>query len=186
MVYPPLSLAVAGFVAGLTLLVLCAAGLLRIETVRGLLPKMARARGIGIALLTVAAAWSWVLLRTMDLGEFSNLRFALLLLVPTGYVLTLLYVEDFLTVRAVGMLLLLMAEPLLEAAFLKPQGSRIVLVVLAYAMIVKGMFWVGMPYLFRDAVDWTVRSTGRVRLGLAGGLAYGLILLALSATAYRS
>lgn len=186
MVYPPFSLSATGLVASLVLIVLYAAALLRIDAARDFLNRFPRARGVGILLLTIDVIWAWLLLRGMDLGEFSNLRMPLLILVPVGYVLTLRFVEEFLAVRALGMLMLLCAEPLLEAAFLKPQTSRLFLVVLAYVMIVKGMFWVGMPYLFRDWGAWAARSSSRMRAGLIAGLAYGIILLILSLTQYRS
>ena len=51
-----------------------------------------------------------------------------------------------------GILCLLAAEPLLEAAFLRPETSRLLVTMLAYLMIVVGLFWVTMPYLLRDQI----------------------------------
>jgi hypothetical protein len=39
------------------------------------------------------------------------------------------------------------------------------------------MFWVGMPYLFRDAVTWATASQSRWRMLCLGGLAYGAAVL---------
>ena len=96
-----------------------------------------------------------------------------------GFYLTLRYVDEFLAVRALGILLLLAACPLLDAAFLRPETSRLLLVVLAYGWIFAGMFFVGAPHLFRDGLDWLRRGgPGRFRLAALGGLAYGLAVLA--------
>ena len=86
------------------------------------------------------------------------------------------YVDEFLAVRALGMLLLLAAEPLIEAAFLQPQHGRILLVLVAYTWAILGMFWVGMPYLLRDQIDLVRRSRRGLERRGAGGLIYGGLL----------
>ena len=93
--------------------------------------------------------------------------------------------DEFLAVRALGMLLLLMAEPLLESAFLRPERSRLLLVALAYAWAVKGIFYVGMPYLMRDLILWVTKTRLRWNVMGAAGLAYGVALLICSATRFR-
>ena len=79
-----------------------------------------------------------------------------------------------------------MAEPILEAAFLQPPESRLLLVVVAYAWVVLGMFWVGMPYLMRDWISWLLRSEARWKILCVAGLAYGVAVLICSLTQYRS
>ena len=87
------------------------------------------------------------LLATMEMGEFSAFRRPLLIALPIGFVLVLRFVEEFLAVRALGILCLLAAEPLLDAAFLRYETSRLLVTVFAYLLIVAGLFWVTMPYL---------------------------------------
>ncbi len=84
------------------------------------------------------------------------------------------------------MFLLLVAEPVLEAAFLRPETSRLLLVVLAYAWATLGMFYVGMPYLLRDQISWLQKTDARWRAACLAGLAYGVAVLICSATLYRS
>ena len=171
MIYPPLNLSTVGLIVGLLLVGIYGLSLGRTEAVKGWIKALPRSRPAGIVL---------VLVRTMDLGEFSSYRTVLTVLVPVAYFLTLTFVDDFLAVRALGILLLLLAEPVLEAAFLQPQLSRLLLVVLAYAAIVKGVCIVGMPYLMRDGIQLALR-----RAGLWAGLAYGAILVLVSLTLYR-
>ena len=57
----------------------------------------------------------------------------LLVVILVATFLTFRYVDEFLAVRALGILLLLLAEPLIEAAFLRPEAGRLLLVALAYA-----------------------------------------------------
>ena len=93
----------------------------------------------GAVLLTIDLVWSFWLLATMEMGEFSNFRRPLLIILPIGFVLVLRFVDEFLAVRALGILCLLAAEPLLDAAFLRPEMSRLLVTVLAYLMIVAGL-----------------------------------------------
>jgi len=117
------------------------------------------------------------LVSNMDLGEFSQYRTSLQIGVPIAFVLTLTFVEEFLAVRALGMLALLAAEPVLSAAFLRPESARLLLVVLAYVWLTLGLFWVGMPYLLRDQINWITSTGNRFRALTLAGLVYGLLVL---------
>jgi hypothetical protein len=115
---------------------------------------------------------------TMDLGEFNGAKGILRLLVPAALVLVTISVRDFLAVRALGLVGLMAASPLLEAAFLKEPQSRLLVPIFAYAMLTASMFFVGMPYLFRDAVTWVTASKSRWTMAAAAGLGYGVAVLA--------
>ena len=91
-----------------------------------------------------------------------------------------LFADEFLSVRALGILALLAAEPLLGAAFLRPEQTRLFLVVLAYAWAVAGLVLVGAPYFLRDAINWILAGPGRYRLVAWAGVVYGLLLLGAS------
>ena len=186
MIYTFLNLQTVGLIVGLALIASHGVALMHADGVRGWLRAFPRSRNMGVALLTINAAWAFALVATMDLGEFSGYRKALMVLVPVAYFLSLKFVDDFLPVRALGMLLLLLAEPVLEAAFLRPEASRLLLVVLAYAWAVLGMFYVGMPYVLRDQISWWQKTDGRWRAGCVAGLAYGLAVLICSVTLHRS
>jgi hypothetical protein len=56
--------------------------------------------------------------------------------------------------------------------------------VFAYILIVVGLFWVTMPYLLRDQINWSARSTGRWIATHALVLLYGAALLACAVTQY--
>ncbi|CAN5685508.1 hypothetical protein BH11VER1_BH11VER1_33400 [soil metagenome] len=135
-----------------------------------------RHRIAGIVLLTLCLLWSLFLVSCMDMGEFFTWRTRILVLLPVSFLLVVLYVPEFLAVRALGSFLLLAAMPVLSAAFLQPQLTRLLLPTLAYAWIIGGMFFVGMPYLLRDGIEWVSRSKGRWQMATLGGVAYGAAL----------
>jgi hypothetical protein len=53
----------------------------------------------------------------------------------------------------------------------------LLLVVLAYVWLTLGLFWVGMPYLLRDQINWITSTGNRFRALTLAGLVYGLLIL---------
>ena len=179
-----LSLQTAAIFAGLFLLLVGLPSLIMPQATASWMQKFPRSRALGFVLLTAAFLWSLGLLSTMEMGEFSSFRRPLLIGLPIGFILVLRFVNEFLAVRALGILFLLAAEPLLESAFLRYEPSRLLVTVLAYVLIVKGLFWVTMPYLLRDKIGWSVHSIGRwVSLNVLVVI-YGAVLLVFAFTRY--
>ena len=176
------SLHTVGLIAGLILLLVSLLALFL--PVENFLPQFPRSRTAGAVLLTVDLIWSFWLLATMEMGEFSNFRRPLLIILPIGFFLVLKFVDEFLAVRALGILCLLAAEPLLDAAFLRPEISRLLITVLAYLMIAAGLFWVTMPYLLRDQISWSTRSPDRRRFISGLGFVFGAAILVCALVAY--
>ncbi|MBV9007601.1 MAG: hypothetical protein JO354_00325 [Verrucomicrobia bacterium] len=179
-----LSLQTAAFIAGLILCLFTAGGF----TLHGKAQQSAagfpRSRLAGIVLLAIDLVWSFWLVSTMEMGEFSTFRRPFLIALPIGFLLTIRFVDEFLAVRALGILLLLAAEPLLDAAFFRYEMSRLVLTVLAYILIVLGLIYVTMPYQLRDQITWLSKTAARWRGINALGFVYGLALIALALFAY--
>ncbi len=165
---------------GIALLLSHIWALLKGDSLATPLQKFPRSKGWGFILLTVAAAWSLWLMCTMDLGEFTPKRPILIGIIPVAYLLTLFFVEEFLAVRALGMVALLVACVVLDAAFLNDDPFRFPLVVLAYAWIVSALFMVGKPYLLRDGIGWLTEKAGRLKLAALSGIAYGLLLIGIA------
>ena len=179
-----ISLQTAGMMAGALLVLIALPGFIKPALVQTWLKQMPRSSVVGVVLLTIAGVWSFWLLATMEMGEFSSFRKPLLIGLPIGYVLVLRFVEEFLAVRALGMLCLLAAEPLLEAAFFRYETSRLFVTVLAYLLVVAGLFWVTMPYLLRDQINWSTRTSARWHVIHGFTAAYGFAILVCAMTQY--
>jgi hypothetical protein len=179
-----LSLQTAGLIAGLFLLLVGVPGLIKPELSRGFAQRLPRSRVVVFAFLTVDLFWSLWLLATMEMGEFSGFRRPLLIILPIGFLLVLRFVDEFLAVRALGIFFLLGAEPLLDAAFFRTEPSRLLVTGFAYLLIVIGLFWVAMPYLLRDQINWSARTPGRWRLTHGLALLYATAILACHVTRY--
>ncbi len=154
------------------------------DKTKAFLRAFPRHYGWGAVLLTIDFIWGMIVLANMDMGEFFFLRKWFLTLVPIGFVAVLIYVKEFLSVRALGCLMLLVAGPVLSSAFLQPQLTRLLLPTLAYVWIIAGMYFIGMPYLMRDWIGWLLAKKGRWSLAIWSGVAYGAALLVLAVTTY--
>ena len=76
------------------------------------------------------------------------------------------------------------AEPLLEAAFFRYETSRLFVTVLAYLLVVAGLFWVTMPYLLRDQINWSAQTKTRWHTVHGIAAVYGLTILTCAFTQY--
>lgn len=173
-----------GIALGLLLIASHLFALMKGDAVRAFLKDLPRNYKIGAALLTIDFLWSMMIMSHIDMGEFFHLRRWFLMLIPVGFVLVLTYVKEFLAVRALGALMLLVSGPVLAAAFLQPQISRLLLPILAYAWILAGMFWVGMPFLMRDWIGWLTARDSRWKLAVYSGITYGALLLIVAVVDY--
>lgn len=173
----PLTLQTVGLSVGLLLVAGHALALARTKDFQRWLRGFPRNRTAGIILLTIAALWTFGLVWVMDLGEFGHLQRPALILIPVGYVLILQLLDEFLAVRSLGILMVLAGTPLLEAAFLEPQTSRLLVTFLAYAWATVGMFWVGMPYLLRNQIQWITARPRAWQAGVWAGIIYGVLLV---------
>jgi hypothetical protein len=185
--YEQIPLFTAGILLAAWLIALHVLLLAKPTEVQGYLKKFPRDRVAGQVLLALGMAWFWLLVAPsglgklsalqLDLGEFNKFKPLLRVLVPAAVVAVAISVRDFLAVRALGLLGLLLAAPLLESAFLKDPTSRLLIPIFTYAMLTASLFMVGMPYLFRDAVTWVTASRTRWSACALAGLAYGVATL---------
>lgn len=185
--YEKLTLSAAGYALGAYLIGLHLLMLLKREQVQKLLKWFPRDPLTGQMLLAVGLGWFWLLIApehlgllsslTMDLGEFNSAKPMLRILVPVSVVLVSISVRDFLAVRALGVLGLMVSAPLLEAAFLEDPVSRLLVPAYSYVLIGASLFMVGKPYLFRDLVGWVSANPQRWNVAAVLGLAYGVATL---------
>ncbi|MGE9268978.1 MAG: hypothetical protein ACQKBY_12855 [Verrucomicrobiales bacterium] len=190
-IYQELSLRSVGLVLGVFLVAQHALMLWKPDWCQGWLKRLPRHYNAGVYMMGVGMLWFWLLVApditgtfsflgalSMDLGEFQGMKPILRLVVPIAYVGLALLVKEFLFVRGLGLTMLMAAAPLLYAAFLKEPMTRLLVPLYAYGIIIAGLYFVGMPYLFRDAVNWVCAQPARWRALSAAGLAYGVAVLA--------
>lgn len=193
--YQFLSLFTTGMVLAFWLIGTHALMLLKPGVTQAFLKKFPRNEQLGQILMALGLAWFWLLIApghlgklsalSMDLGEFNSAKGLLQIAVPISLILVCRSIRDFLAVRALGLLGLMLAAPLLGAAFLKGPQSRLLVPIFAYGLLTAALFWVGMPYLFRDAVNWVTGNQKRWMALSIAGLAYGIAILVCALSFWR-
>jgi hypothetical protein len=174
---PGIPLKVMGILLGVWLIASHAIALTKPDLVKPWLKGFPRNEKIGTVLVIIAFAWTFIIWSCMDLGEFFKIEKAVQLILVAGCVGVIVYVKEFLAVRSLGFLMILAAAPILDSAFLKEPQTRLLIVALAYVIALKGMFWVGMPYLMRDQINWVLAKDKRYQIGAIAGAVYGLVVL---------
>lgn len=174
---PGIPLKIMGIVVGAWLIVSHLAALLKPDLARDFLVRFPRNEKLGIGMVIVGFAWSYVIWSCMDLGEFYTIERPVQMIIIGMCVGVIIFVKEFIAVRSLGFLMILAAAPMLDSAFLQEPQTRLLLVAFAYVIAVLGMFWVGMPYLMRNQVTWVTSEPRRLRIAAIAGLVYGAILL---------
>lgn len=174
---PGLPLKTMGIIIGVWLIASHAFALAMPGVVKPWLKKFPRNEPLGIVLVIIAFAWTFMIWTCMDLGEFFTIEKHIQLVLIAGCVGVIIFVKEFLSVRALGFLMILAAAPILNAAFLKEPTSRLLIVAFAYVIALKGMFYVGIPYIMRDQINWVLERKTVYTIGFAAGLVFGVIVL---------
>lgn len=193
--YQEISLSTAGLVLGIILVLLYGLMLWKSDASKEIAKKLPRNSSLGTYFMGFGMIWFWLLVAppdkgilstlTMDLGEFNKVKTYLMFGVPLFCLGMIVYVKEFLFVRGLGLCLLMAAAPLLYASDFEGAPMQFMMPLLCYLMIIKGLYFVGMPYLFRDGVNWATATDGRWRGFAIGGLALGLIFVTLGLTVWR-
>ena len=152
----------------LAAVVLLAAGL-PIVALPGKLEPMLRAfpRHRVTAIVTMLLGGGWFLWKITQLGpaDFGDYKNWLLILFGATVVGSILFVQDFLAVRGVAILILLSANTGLKSAFgLYDTPERLVLVSILYVFIVAAIYYGTVPFKMRDTINFLYRSPVRARL----------------------
>lgn len=179
------SLSAVAWILGAAIVAIRLPGVIWPEPYTRALRRFPRHFGVGAVLAALAAVWIASYLYHGVTGTWAWFRPYALAAVPVGYVICLKYLDDYLAVRALAVLLLLVAKPLTDAARWHESPLRLVVTVIAYIFVVAGMVYVVSPYRLRDGIDWSTRTPARTRWLCAAATAAGLAVCLLAATVYR-
>jgi hypothetical protein len=151
---------------------------------RAWLPRFPRSAPAGWILAAVDMVWVVAVVLHAPLGRFEPVKPYLYVAGPLAYAAMVLFMDEFLAARALGGLLLLIANPVLNVARWHDSPWRLVLTVIAYAWAVKGCILILSPYRCRDGIAWLTASEARCRAAGAAFVLTGVLLLALAARVY--
>ena len=152
-------LSIASLLIGLLALTAGGISLAAPARVRAGLAAFPRSIWPGRILAAIDLTWAAYELSLMHLGMFDAWKVHLFWLTPVAIALCVVYLDELLSPRALGGLLLLAAGPVLNAARWHPSDWRLIVTVIAYLWIVLGLVLLLSPWWFRRISIWL---TGRI------------------------
>ena len=178
------SLSTAACLLGTVLVLLHLPALFAPESCRRLVAGFPRNKLAGSLLTGFALLCVGYIVYHAEMPRFDHLKVGLFVVIPVAYILIVKYLDELLAPRALGGLLLLAADPLLDIARWHPSPVRLVVTSVVYIGIVTGMLLVLSPYRFRKAYAFWVSDDTRCRLGGGLGVLLGGVLIVLGLTVY--
>lgn len=159
------------------------------------LPKMFKAFAkdfprntpLGIFLMLAATAWFLAIAKAEPFADFENIKNIILGIFGLVGVATCIFVRDFLPVRGLAVLFLLVAKVMVDAGRPHLAESPFVLVnqYFAYVLIVAGMWLTVSPYRLRDWQDWIMASALKLKIAAAAWIGFGAFLVWLGLTVFK-
>jgi len=143
---------------------------------------------VGVALMLLGTAWFVWNFNVEPIADFSAFKpYMLAGFIAVG-VLSCIFVQDFLAVRGLAVLLLLLAKLMVDTGrpHLGQTGWVYVIQIWAYLLVVAGVWFTVTPWKLRDLVNWATATEDRIRLGSSIRLAFAVLVLLLGLTAFRT
>jgi hypothetical protein len=150
--------------------------------------RLPRNLPVGIVLMLLGTAWFLWIVNQEPIADFSAYKPAMLISFAAVGVLTCIFIQDFLAVRGLAVLLLLLGKLMLDTGRPHLDQSSFVLVIQAWAyiLIVAGMWFTIAPWRLRDLIEFATATKNRIRIGSLIRLAFAVFIIALGLTAFRA
>ncbi len=176
-----LKLSILSIVLGLGLGLPQVYGILKPAAFAAAVRQFPRSVPWGVALMMLGTGWFLWNLDQESISDFATLKTPMMVGFAAVGVGTCIFVQDFLAVRGLAVVLLLLAKLMVDAGRpLLPVTHWVwVIQIWAYVLVVAGIWFTVQPWRLRDFLNWATANENRVRLGSAARLAFGLLVAAL-------
>jgi len=150
--------------------------------------KFPRNLPVGIVLMLLGAAGFVWNVNIEPIADFSAYKNVMMIGFAAVGILSCVFVQDFLAVRGLAVLLLLLAKLMLDTG--RPHlGQSLwvyVIQIWAYLFVVAGIWFTVTPWKLRDLLNWATATEDRIRVGSSIRLAFAVFVLLLGLTAFRA
>lgn len=162
-------------------------GLLNPKGFTAFFRKFPRNYPLGIVLMLLATGWFVSNVNSEPIADFSAYKPAMLIGFTAVGVGACIFVRDFLAVRALAVIFLLLAKLMVDTGrpHLGETPFVLVIQILAYAFVLGGICFTIVPWKLRDWLDWFTANDKIVRIGCTVRLAFDLFLVVLGLTVFQ-
>ena len=142
-----------------------------------------RSKAAALALVSVSLAWFlWILYNLTD-ADFGQYKFILMAVFGAAGILSFKYLPDFLSVRGLSVLMLLLLRVFIDSAYMLDETYKCVFVAYCYALVVAFIYFGCLPYRMRDFFEYIYAKPARVKI-LSAFFAVSAAALFLTALTY--
>jgi len=113
-----------------------------------------RSQNWAYILFGLSTLWFVYILSQLGEADFGDFKMILILIFGGAGLLSFFFLEDFLSVRGLCILLLLSSRAILDAAFMQDIPARLVVVSISYIVIVFSIYVGCLPYRLRDFFNY--------------------------------
>jgi len=150
--------------------------------------KFPRNLPLGVVLMLLGTAWFVWNVHLESVSDFASFKPAMMAGFAAVGVLCCFYVQDFLAVRGLAVLVLLLAKFMVDTGRPHLEQTHWVWVIQgwAYVLVIAGIYFTVTPWRLRDLINWANATEKRVRLTSTIRLAFAIFVLLLGLTAFRA
>jgi len=149
--------------------------------------KFPRSIPWGCALMLLGTAWFLWNLSQESIADFASYKNVLFVGFAAVGVGACIYVQDFLAVRGLAIVLLLLGKLMVDTGrpYLSHTSWVLIIQTWAYVLALAGMWLTISPWRLRDLLEWATANEKRIKVGCGIRLAFGLFVAALGLTVFR-
>jgi len=150
--------------------------------------KFPRNLAAGVVLMLLGTAWFVWNVNIEPIADFSSFKPYMMVGFTVVGVLSCVFVQDFLAVRGLAVVFLLLGKLMVDTGRPHLGDSPFVEViqVWAYVLIVAGIYFTITPWKLRDLVNWATATESRTRILSSVRLAFAVFIVVLGLTAFRA
>ena len=161
-------------------------GLMHPAAFRDAVRRFPRSEPWGWVLMLLGTVWFLWNLQQEKISDFEAYKPYMLVGFAAVGLGTCVFVRDFLAVRGLAIVLLLLAKLMLDTARWADTDWRLVIAAWAYLLVAAGMWFTVSPWRLRDLLEWGTRTDLRIRVGSGFRLAFGLFVALLGLAVFRA
>lgn len=182
-----ISLSLLSIVLGLGLALPQVYGLMNPTAFGVAVRKFPRSLPWGCALMILGTAWFLVNLSQESIADFAAYKTILFLGFAAIGIGSCIFVQDFLAVRGLAVVLLLLAKLMVDTGRPHLSQSPLVLVIQtwAYLLVVAGIWLTISPWRLRDFLNWCTATDQRIKIGCGLRLAFGVFVAFLGFAVFK-
>jgi len=150
--------------------------------------KFPRNLPAGIFLMLLGTAWFVWNVNSEPIADFSAFKPYMLAAFAAVGILSCFFVRDFLAVRGLAVVFLLLAKLMVDTGrpHLGESPWVLVIQIWAYVLVIAGIWFTVTPWKLRDFLNWATATEARIKIGSSIRLAFALFVLLLGLTAFRA